>query len=110
MPRHKDVVFVGSSLRDIKTFPLDARRAVGFQLDLLQQGEAPCNWKPMRTVGRGVYEIRVSEESGAFRVFYVASRADALYVLHAFRKATQKTHTRDIELARARLQEIGAAL
>ncbi len=42
MPRHKDVVSVGSSLRDLKAFPLDARRAVGFQLDLLQQGEAPC--------------------------------------------------------------------
>ncbi|NWB88956.1 type II toxin-antitoxin system RelE/ParE family toxin [Pseudomonas gingeri] len=110
MPRHKDVVFVGSSLRDLKAFPLDARRAVGFQLDLLQQGEAPCDWKPMKTVGKGVYEIRVSEESGAFRVFYVVNRADALYILHAFRKTTQKTETRDIELARARLQEIGATL
>lgn len=110
MPRHKDVVFVGSSLRDLKAFPLDARRAVGFQLDLLQQGEAPCNWKPMKTVGKSVYEIRVSEESGAFRVFYVVNRADALYVLHAFRKTTRKTETRDIELARARLQEIGTTL
>jgi len=107
MPRHKDVVFVGSSLRDLKAFPLDARRAAGFQLDLLQQGEAPFDCKPMKTVGRSVYEIRASEESGAFRVFYVANRADALYVLHAFRKTTRKTETRDIELARARLQEIG---
>lgn len=41
MPRHKDVVFLGSSLSDLKAFPLDARRAAGFQLDLLQQGEQP---------------------------------------------------------------------
>ena len=39
MPRHKDVVCVGRSLRDLKTFPLDARRTVGFQLDLLPPGQ-----------------------------------------------------------------------
>ncbi|MHC8323211.1 type II toxin-antitoxin system RelE/ParE family toxin [Pseudomonas sp. GB2N2] len=107
MVRHKDVVFTGSSLKDLRAFPLDARRAAGFQLDLLQQGEDPFDWRPMKTVGRGVNEIRVAEESGAFRVFYVVNRPEAIYVLHAFNKTTRKTETRDIELARARLQEIG---
>lgn len=107
MPRHKDVVFVGSALKDMKAFPLDARRAAGYQLDLLQQGKEPIDWRPMKTVGRGVNEIRISEESGAFRVFYVVNRPEAIYVLHALRKTTQKTEVRDIELARARLQEIG---
>lgn len=51
MPRHKDVVFLGSSLKDLKEFPLDARRAAGFQLDLLQQGEQPFDCKPMKTIG-----------------------------------------------------------
>jgi phage-related protein len=107
MPRHKDVVFVGNALKDLKSFPLDARRAAGFQLDLLQQGAEPFDWRPMKTVGRGVNEIRITEESGAFRVFYVVNRPVAIYVLHALHKTTRKTETRDIELARARFQEIG---
>lgn len=107
MPRHKDVVFVGSALKDLRAFPLDARRAAGFQLDLLQQGDEPFDWRPMNTVGRGVNEIRITEDSGAFRVFYVVNRPDAIYVLHALQKTTRKTETRDIELARARYQEIG---
>lgn len=107
MSRHKDVMFVGSSLKDLRTFPLDARRAAGFQLDLLQQGEAPFDWRPMKTVGRGVNEIRITEDSGAFRVFYVVNRPEAIYVLHAMHKTARKTETRDIELARARYQEIG---
>ncbi len=78
MPRHKDVVFIGSSLKDLKAFPLDARRAAGFQLDLLQKGEEPFDWRPMKTVGRGVNEIRITEESGAYRVFYVVNRPEAL--------------------------------
>ncbi|MFJ7797372.1 type II toxin-antitoxin system RelE/ParE family toxin [Pseudomonas sp. NPDC096950] len=107
MPRHKDVVFIGSALKDLKEFPLDARRTAGFQLDLLQQGEEPCDWRPMKTVGRGVNEIRITETSGAYRVLYVVNRPEAIYVLHAWNKTTRKTETRDIELARARLQEIG---
>ncbi|WP_242169670.1 MULTISPECIES: type II toxin-antitoxin system RelE/ParE family toxin [unclassified Pseudomonas] len=106
MPRHKDVVFLGSSLKDFKAFPLDARRAAGFQLDLLQQGEQPFDCKSMKTIGRGVSEIRIAEASGAFRVFYVVNRPEAVYVLHALHKTTQKTEGRDIELARARLQEL----
>jgi phage-related protein len=106
MPIHKDVRFVGSALKDLKEFPPDTRRAAGFQLDLLQQGDEPFDWRPMKTVGRGVNEIRITEESGAFRVFYVVSRPEAIYVLHAMHKTTRKTETRDIELARARYQEI----
>jgi phage-related protein len=106
MPRHKDVRFVGSALKDLKEFPPDTRRAAGFQLDLLQQGDEPFDWRPMKTVGRGVNEIRITEDSGAFRVFYVVSRPEAIYVLHAMHKTTRKTETRDIELARARYQEI----
>lgn len=107
MSRHKDVVFVASSLKDLRAFPLDARRAVGFQLDILQQGEEPFDWRPMKTVGQGVNETRVTEASGVFRVFYVVNRPEAIYVLHAIQKTTRKTETRDIELARVRLQEIG---
>jgi len=77
----------------------------GYQLEGLQEGEAPDDWKPMKTVGPGVREIRLKGEDGAFRVFYVASRPEAIYVLHAFRKTTQKTAKRDIDLARQRYSD-----
>jgi len=49
------------------------------------------DWKPMPAVGSGVHEIRVRDESGAFRLMYVAKFPEAVYVLHAFQKKTQKT-------------------
>lgn len=61
----------------------------------------------MRNIGQGVNEIRIKDEGGQFRVLYVAKFADAVHVLHAFQKKTQKTAQQDIELARARYKEIG---
>jgi len=60
----------------------------------------------MKTVGRGVREIRVREQTGAYRVIYVLLVSDNAYVLHAFNKKTQKTAQRDIDLAKARMKEI----
>ena len=58
----------------------------------------------MKTVGPGVREIRIREESGAFRVIYVATLPDAVLVLHAFQKKTQATPRCDIDLAASRLR------
>ncbi len=66
----------------------------------------PENWKSVKTVGQGVTEIRVRDESGAYRVIYLATFPEAVYVLHAFQKKTQKTAKTDLELARARLQSL----
>lgn len=90
---------MGSSLGDLRAFPADARREAGYQLDQVQRGEEPQDWKPMRAVGQGVREIRIQEESGAFRVIYLATRPEGVYVLHCFRKKTQKTSQRDLQLA-----------
>lgn len=77
----------------------------GFQVDRLQRGLDPDDWKPMATVGPGVREIRVRDTSGAFRIVYVATFADAVHVLHAFQKKTQRTSPRDLELAKSRFKE-----
>jgi phage-related protein len=66
----------------------------------------PENWKPLKTVGKGVNEIRVRDEAGAYRVIYVATFPEAVYVLHAFQKKTQTTAQMDLELARTRLQSL----
>ncbi|HEX9813209.1 MAG TPA: type II toxin-antitoxin system RelE/ParE family toxin [Burkholderiales bacterium] len=100
----KPVTFLGDSLEAVRAFPVTARREAGFQLDRVQRGLLPENWKPLKTVGPGVNEIRARDEAGAFRVIYVASFPEALYVLHAFQKKTQKTAKGDLDLARARFK------
>lgn len=61
----------------------------------------------MKTVGAGAYEVRYRDDNGAFRVIYVAKYDNAVYVLHAFQKKTQKTSKADIELAASRYKLIG---
>ncbi len=102
----KPVEFAGSSLGDIRNFPTGARQQAGFQLHKIQLGLDPDDWKPMPAVGTGVREIRIREDGGAYRVIYVTKMADAICVLHAFKKKTHKTRKQDIDLARKRLQEI----
>lgn len=102
----KPLRFVGSSLDDLRSFPAEARRQAGFELYAIQRGLDPSDWKPMKTVGSGVREIRI-RVLGEWRVLYVAKFADAVYVLHAFQKKTQKTRRNDIEIARQRYKQLG---
>ncbi|MBN4063646.1 type II toxin-antitoxin system RelE/ParE family toxin [Cardiobacterium sp. AH-315-I02] len=102
----KEVVFTGNTLEVIKRFPLDAKKEAGHQLDQVQRGRDPDDWKPFNSVGVGVKEIRIKEKGGVFRVMYIAKYADFIYVLHAFKKKTQKTEQKDIDLSRQRLKEI----
>ena len=97
----KTLRFVGSSLDDLKNFPAEARREAGFELDAVQRGLMPSDFKPMLAVGAGAYEIRV-RVLGEWRIIYVAKFEPAVYVLHAFQKKTQKTRKEDIELAARR--------
>ncbi|ENO95734.1 type II toxin-antitoxin system RelE/ParE family toxin [Thauera phenylacetica] len=97
----KPLRFVGSSLDDLKSFPAEARREAGFELDAVQRGLMPADFKPMLAVGAGAYEIRV-RVLGEWRIIYVAKFERAVYVLHAFQKKTQKTRKEDIELAARR--------
>jgi phage-related protein len=102
----KPIEFRGDSLDCLREFPRDARREAGFQLDRVQRGQEPFDWKPMSTVGPGVREIRIRDDSGALRVVYVTKLADAVYVLHCFQKKTQATAKRDLDLAERRYREL----
>jgi len=102
----KGVDFLGDSLARIREFPGDARSEIGFQLRRIQGGDDPADWKAIKVVGAGVREIRVREPSGAYRVIYLATLKDRIVVLHAFRKKTQRTDQRDIDLATKRLREL----
>ena len=106
MSTTKLVQFMGSSLDDLRDFPLSAKREAGHQIDQIQKGLEPDDWKPMNTVGQGVKEIRIYDGSGAFRVIYVAKFADAVYVLHCFQKKTEKTSQKDLEMASKRYRDL----
>ena len=102
----KSVQFRGSALTDLRSFPAEARRKAGFQLDQVQHGRDPDDWKPMGSVGSGVREIRIQEDGDAYRVMYVTKLGDAIYVLHCFQKKTQKTSKNDLDLATRRYREL----
>ena len=102
----KKIQFLGDSLKSLREFPEDAKHDVGYQLDKVQRGEQPDDFKPMPSIGKGVEEIRVRDDSGIYRVIYTARLADAVYVLHAFQKKTQATAKRDIALASKRYAEL----
>ncbi len=101
----KTLKFIGSSQEDLVNFPRDARRECGRELDRVQRGLMPTDFKPMLNVGKGVYEIRV-HVLGEWRVLYVARHGDAVYVLHAFHKKSLKTAKPDIDLAIRRYKQM----
>jgi phage-related protein len=102
----KPIAFEGDSLDSLRALPQTARREIGHQLDRVQNGLPPDDFKPMSTVGSGVYEIRVRESAGAFRAIYVARLADAVHVPHVFQKKAQQTSPQDLELARKRYRAL----
>lgn len=102
----KPIHWVGSTLNDIRLFPDSIKREIGFDLDLIQQGLLPRDFKAMKNLGAGVMEIRVKDISGAYRLVYVAKFSNAVYCLHAFQKKSQKTSSQDIATIKARYQAI----
>lgn len=102
----KQIEFIGDSLDALRNFPLEARQDTGYQLDKVQRGLEPDDWKPIKAIGPGVKEIRVRDEQGQFRVIYITKLENAVYVLHCFKKKTQKTSLKDIQLAKTRYKEL----
>lgn len=102
----KPIEFAGDSLARLRDFPPTARRAAGYQLDRIQRGLEPDDWKTIQTIGAGVRELRIRDRAGAFRVIYLARLPDRIVVLHAFQKKTQRTARQDIALATKRFREL----
>ena len=101
----KSVIFESNTLDIIRNFPDDARQRTGYELDRVQRGLEPENWKPFSSVGQGVREIRI-QVGMQFRVMYIVKFDDAVHVLHAFQKKTQKTKKSDIDIAKSAYKEI----
>ncbi len=106
----KPLRFRATSLRDLRAFPQSVKREAGHQLDRVQAGKEPDDWKPMSGVGSGAIEIRIHDTAGAFRVICVAKFEEAVFVLHCFQKKTQTTSKADLVLATTRYRELAKEL
>ncbi len=102
MKHEKPIYWVGTSYKDLLTFPPEVKQVAGYQLHLIQNGFEPENWKPFQTIGAGVKEIRITEDGNAYRIMYIAKFSERIYVLHSFKKKTQKTSSKDINIAKTR--------
>ncbi len=94
----KSIEFRGRSLETIRNFPAPVKRNAGHQLDRVQRGLNPLDWKPMPIIGKGVREIRL-RDAGQYRIIYLATLETRIYVLHAFRKKSQEMRKQDIYIA-----------
>jgi len=102
----KPIDWRGSSRKDLCRFPVDARRQAGYQLRKVQEGEQPDDSKPMSDLGAGVFEIIIDTESGWYRVMTVAKFEEAVYVLHAFQKKTNKTSESAKDIVKSRFSAV----
>jgi phage-related protein len=101
----KPIEFCGRSLEAIRAFPTNIKREAGHQLDRVQHGLEPLNWKPIPSLGIGIKEIRLSD-NGQYRVMYLAAFKNSVVVLHAFQKKSQKTAKRDLKAAQRALKDL----
>lgn len=84
----KDIRFLGDSLKKLRDFPASAKQNAGYQLDRVQRGLHPTDSKLMVSIGKGVEEIRIRDQTGAFRILFTARLPEAIYVLHVFQNKT----------------------
>ena len=105
--KRKNLKFWNNSVvADYRKFPEDVKQDGGYQLDILQKGSDPEDFKPMPSIGSCAYELRLNDIQNEYRVIYVVKFEDAVWVLHAFQKTTKKTSAKDIALAKSRYEEL----
>jgi phage-related protein len=77
---------------------------------MLQRGEQPTDYRPVTTLGSGVFELRSSNERAWYRVLYLSRIHDVIYVLHCFEKKSRTLPKNDAEVAQRRLKQVSARL
>lgn len=101
----KPITWLGNTHQTVKDYSQTVKREIGYNLDKVQRGLKPFDWKPMSAVGPGVNEIRIHEEN-EYRVLYVTKFQESIYVLHCFVKKTEQTLKKEIDLARQRYTDL----
>jgi phage-related protein len=104
------IVWEGDSREVLKDFPESVRQNFGFELWQLQFGERPSDYRPLTSVGPGVFELRDQDNRAWYRVVYLSRIEDVIYVLHCFEKKSRETPRKDFEKAKQRLKAVTARL
>ena len=109
-PQHAAVAWEGDSREVLHSFSDGVRQNLGFQLWQLQQGERPADYRPLPSIGTGVFELRDQDERAWYRVVYLSRINDVIHVLHGFEKKSRAMPRRDFETAKRRLKAVKARL
>lgn len=109
-PRHAAIAWEGDSKEVLQSFPEDARQNFGFELWQLQQGERPSDYRPLPSIGTGVFELRDQDDRAWYRVVYLSRINDVIYVLHCFEKKSREMPRKDFEKAKQRLKAVRTRL
>lgn len=104
------VEWEGDSLEVLKSFPTPITRALGRDIQRLQENERPQSFRPMQSIGKGVYELKQMDDAGWYRVVYLKKTAGRLFMLHSFVKKSAKTSPNDLAVAKTRLKNVQARL
>jgi len=102
------VVWEGDSREVLQAFPEEVRQNLGFQLWQLQQGERPGDYRPLPSIGTGVFELRDQDERAWYRVVYLSRINDVIYVLHCFEKKSREMTRKEFGKAKQRLKAVKA--
>lgn len=109
----KELVWIGSSRKDLMKFPSAVKQELGYALYQAQLGERYRKVKPFKSCGPGVYEIATEYDKNAYRAVYVLSLQDAVYVVHCFQKKSKqgiKTPQEEVELIKQRLSYLRSTI
>jgi phage-related protein len=102
-----EIHWEGDSKELLSAFPEDVKLSFGYSLRRLQNGEFPaCETRSMPSVGRGVWELKESDERAWYRAVYLTKIGGVIHVLHCFEKESRRTDKRDLATARARLKQV----
>ncbi len=107
-PVLRPLVWLGTSLRNLRAFPDEAKKIIGDELQLIQFGGMPKDAKPFKGVGSGVFEIALRHDGEAYRTVLAVQLGRHIYVLHAFQKKSKKgiaTPKPDVDLIKQRYKE-----
>jgi phage-related protein len=109
-PKDAVIAWEGDSKEVISSFPDAAKYNLGFDLRLLQEGQQPTDYRPMSSVGPGVFELRDQDERAWYRVIYLSRVRVVIHVLRCFEKRSRETPMKDINTARQRLKAVRARI
>ena len=104
----RQVVWVGDSRKQIRSFPPEVRQSIGSALYDAQRGETAPTAKPFKGVGNGVFEIALRFDTDAYRAVYAVRIGRRVYVLHSFQKKSKqgiKTPKQDVDLIEQRYRQ-----